>query len=252
MRGAERTFAAMADLYPGAPIFTLLYDEEGTQGRFAGREITTSPLQRLGVGQCSFRRLLPVFPWAPGACGRRSCDRHAHQQQRLRATAFEHPPGAIHVCYCHAPFRYAWYEQPGRCARRRRRYGRCCGCNCAGCAPGPGREPAGGRLHRQLRAHPGADQALLVASRSSSTRRWRPTASQPGTPATRFLFVAEVVRHKRAHLALEAARRAGAPIQDRRPRPRARRAPGALRRRPSSSAASPMRSWSSFTRRHGR
>jgi len=38
MRGAERTFAAMAELYSEAPIFALLYDEQGTGGRFAGRQ----------------------------------------------------------------------------------------------------------------------------------------------------------------------------------------------------------------------
>src|SRR5438552_19040476 len=64
MRGAERTFAAIADVYTSAPIFTLLYDEEGTDRRFAHRSITTSALQRLGAGQASFRRLLPLYPWA--------------------------------------------------------------------------------------------------------------------------------------------------------------------------------------------
>ena len=110
MRGAERTFAAIAELYRDAPIFTLLYDEEGTSGRFAGRSITTSPLQRLGVSQADFRRLLPLYPFAV---------------RRLRpppsdvvlssSSAFAHglhvPDGAVHVCYCHAPFRYAWYEE---------------------------------------------------------------------------------------------------------------------------------------------
>ena len=36
MRGAERTFAAIAELYADAPILTLLYDEKSTGGRFAG------------------------------------------------------------------------------------------------------------------------------------------------------------------------------------------------------------------------
>src|SRR5204862_5984975 len=56
MRGAERTFAALAEHYSDAPIATLLYDEAGTSGRFSGREIITSPLQRLGVSQAAFRR----------------------------------------------------------------------------------------------------------------------------------------------------------------------------------------------------
>src|ERR1700753_10185 len=64
MRGAERTFAAMADLYAPAPIVTPLFHEHGTDERFAGRSITTSPLQRLGVRQSGFRRLLPLYPSA--------------------------------------------------------------------------------------------------------------------------------------------------------------------------------------------
>src|SRR5580700_2463264 len=110
MRGAERTFAAIADLYADAPIFTLLHDEEATGGRFAGRSVTTSPLQRFGVSQATFRRLLPLYP-------------NAVQRLRLpesdvvlsSSSAFAHgvrvPAGAVHVCYCYTPFRYAWDEE---------------------------------------------------------------------------------------------------------------------------------------------
>src|SRR5664280_268992 len=110
MRGAERTFAAMADLYSQAPIFTLLYDERGTGGRFAGRSVTTSPLQRLGVGQANFRRLLPLYPIAVERLALAPSD-----VVLSSSSAFAHgvraPEGAVHVCYCYTPFRYAWYEQ---------------------------------------------------------------------------------------------------------------------------------------------
>src|SRR6185437_15907909 len=33
-RGAERTFEAIAECWPEAPIYTLLYDPEGSEGRF--------------------------------------------------------------------------------------------------------------------------------------------------------------------------------------------------------------------------
>ncbi len=46
LRGAERVFAQIADMYPGAPVLTLLYDREATEDRFAGHEVSTSPLQR--------------------------------------------------------------------------------------------------------------------------------------------------------------------------------------------------------------
>ena len=37
MRGAERTFAAIAESWPHAPIVTTLYSQDGTDGRFSGR-----------------------------------------------------------------------------------------------------------------------------------------------------------------------------------------------------------------------
>ena len=37
LRGAERVFAAMCDAWPDADVFTAVYDEEGTEGRFADR-----------------------------------------------------------------------------------------------------------------------------------------------------------------------------------------------------------------------
>ena len=67
-------------------------------------------MQRLRPSQGNFRRLLPMFPWAARRLAPAPCD-----LVLTSSSAFAHgltaPPGAIHVCYCHAPFRYAWYEQ---------------------------------------------------------------------------------------------------------------------------------------------
>src|ERR1700677_702006 len=110
MRGAERTFAAIADLYADAPIFTLLYDEQGTRQRFAGRSITTSSLQRLGADQSNFRRLLPFYPRAAERLKPPGSD-----VLLSSSSAFAHgvhkPEGAMHICYCYTPFRYAWDER---------------------------------------------------------------------------------------------------------------------------------------------
>src|SRR4051794_40828451 len=110
MRGADRCFAAIADLWPEAPIYTLLHDEAGTAGAFRGREIHTSYLQGLHASRDDFRRLLPLFP--------RAVERLPVQDFDLivsSSSAFAHGvrpgPGAVHVCYCHTPFRYAWIEQ---------------------------------------------------------------------------------------------------------------------------------------------
>ena len=64
VRGAERVFAALCDLYPQADLFTAVYDERGTEGWFAHRNVNTSFLQRLRPTARTFRPLLPLYPYA--------------------------------------------------------------------------------------------------------------------------------------------------------------------------------------------
>jgi glycosyltransferase involved in cell wall biosynthesis len=213
MRGAERTFAAIADLYPDAPIFTLLYDEQGTSQRFAERSITTSSLQRLGVGQAQFRKLLPLYPFAVERLRAPDCDVVISS-----SSAFAHgmriPEGAAHLCYCYTPFRYAWYEEA--------------------CALGEVPAPLRPLLRRQLRrmrrwdlaASERVDAYVAISelSRERIKRYYGRDAPvihppveihrfAPGTPGDALLVVSEFVRHKRLHIALEAAHRAGVPIR---------------------------------------
>jgi glycosyltransferase involved in cell wall biosynthesis len=213
MRGAERTFAAMADLYSDAPIFTLLYDEEGTNGRFEGRSITTSPLQRLGSRQANFRRLLPLYPLAVARLRPPSCD-----VLLSSSSAFAHgvpaPEGAVHICYCHAPFRYAWYEEARALAeappalrpllrlqlRRMRRWDRTA-------SERVDAYIANSQLTRErIRRFYGRDAPIIHPP--VETHRFA-----PGEPGDSLLVVSEIVRHKRLDVALEAARRARAPIR---------------------------------------
>src|SRR2546421_571072 len=64
LRGAERVFAALCDMWPDADVFTPIYDERGTEGRFANRTINTSFLQKLHPTARTFRTLLPLYPLA--------------------------------------------------------------------------------------------------------------------------------------------------------------------------------------------
>src|ERR1041385_5706674 len=64
VRGAERVFMALCDLFPDADLFTAVYDEHGTEGRFAHRRGHTSFLQRLRPTARTFRALLPLYPYA--------------------------------------------------------------------------------------------------------------------------------------------------------------------------------------------
>ena len=117
VRGAERVFAALCDLYPQADVYTAVYDEKGTEGWFAHRDVNTSFLQRLRPTAKTFRGLLPLYPYAMEAL-----DLSAYDVVISSSSAWAHgvlvDPEAVHVCYCHNPFRYAWNARDTTLAER--------------------------------------------------------------------------------------------------------------------------------------
>ncbi|MGE4428209.1 MAG: glycosyltransferase [Solirubrobacteraceae bacterium] len=214
MRGAERTFAEMAACWPGAPIHTLLYDPEQTGASFAGHPVHPSVLQRLPVRQQGFRRLLPLMPAATRTMRPGPCDAVV-----TSTSAFAHglavPDGAVHVVYCHSPFRYAWFAQE----------------RARGELPRPLRAlvgPASGALRRwDLRAASRVDH-YIANGRITQSRIAEyygrdvdvvhpPVAidrfTAPRAPGDRLLLVGELVRHKRVEVALRAADRAGVRVE---------------------------------------
>jgi glycosyltransferase involved in cell wall biosynthesis len=213
LRGAERTFAAMADCWPEAPIYTTLYSEEGTEGRFAGREVKTSGLQRLGVGQRRFRYLLPLYPRAVERLPVSEFDLVVSSSSAF-ALGVRPRPDAVHVCYCHTPFRYAWHERDRALAE----------------VPAALRPALSVSLSR-IRAwdrRAAARVSRFVANSEFTRERiaaWygrEATVIHPPVDVQRFhveppddyfLVVAELVPHKRVDIALEAARRAGRRIK---------------------------------------
>lgn len=58
--GAERILETLCEIFPNAPIFTLLYDETATGGVFKGREIYTSFLQKIPFSK-KHHRFFPLF-----------------------------------------------------------------------------------------------------------------------------------------------------------------------------------------------
>lgn len=212
-RGAERTFSAMADCWPDAPIYTLLYDEAGTEGRFTSHAVHPSVLQRLGARQSSFRYLLPFYQDAI-----RTLATNGHDVVVSSSSAFANGvrkgPDAVHVCYCHSPFRYAWHERHQAIAEVPR-------------AARPAMRALLARIRdRDVKAARGIDR--IVANSETTRRRIQDfwgrdsTVVHPpvdvdrfaiGEPEDYFLVVGEVVRHKRVEVALEAARRAHVPLK---------------------------------------
>jgi glycosyltransferase involved in cell wall biosynthesis len=117
LRGAERVFEEICALWPEADVFTAVYDERGTEGRFAHRQIHTSFLQRVRPTARTFRALLPLYPYAI-----ESLDMSSYDLVISSSSAWAHGiiagEGTVHVCYCHNPFRYAWNEREPTLAAR--------------------------------------------------------------------------------------------------------------------------------------
>ena len=244
LRGAERTFAAMADVWPEAPIATLLYDEAGTAGRFAGR--VRADLARcsvLGVEQRNFRALLPLLPFAAAALPVDDARRDRLEQQRVRPRRAQAPRGAARLLLPLAlPLRLARARPgPGRgLAAPAARAGR-------PPAPPPGLRPPrrgpGRPVPRQLAAHARADPPLLgprLRRRPPAGRRRALRARRAGrAPPLRRRARRPQARRRRdrgrgGRRAADPGRRGGA---------RARAARGPLRRpRASSSGACPTTS----------
>ena len=198
----------MADAFPDAPLYTLLYDR-ALDRRFGGRAITTSCLQRLRGRQSNFRRMLPLFP--------RAAERlptHEHDLVVSSSSAFAHratpADGGVHVCYCHSPFRYVWHERErarreaprlaapvmGRVLDRIRETD-------AEAARGVTRLVANSRITQQRIAEFWGRESVVVHPPVEVDR------FRPGQPEDWFLVVGELVAHKRAEAALAAAKRAG-------------------------------------------
>jgi glycosyltransferase involved in cell wall biosynthesis len=213
MRGAERTFAAMADCWPGAPIYTLLYDPAAMGATFAGHRVTTSALQRLRVKQGTFRYLLPLFPRAVERLPVSDLDVIVSSSSAF-ALGVRPGPEAIHVCYCHSPFRYVWFE-------RERALTEC---------PAPlrpvlrrvldrtaawDREAAGRVTHFIANSKITQGRIERIYGRESTIIH-PPVAVdrfERGEPEDFILFVGQIVRHKRVDVAIEAALLAGRPIR---------------------------------------
>ena len=106
--GAERVLKVLSDMFPDAPIYTLLYDEQTVGNVFPKERIRTSKLQKLP--KFIRKRQKYLLPKMPGAI--EEMDFSEFDIVISSNSAFTH--GIItntdtkHICYCHSPMRYAW------------------------------------------------------------------------------------------------------------------------------------------------
>ena len=105
--GAERVLEAIMEIFPKAPVYTLLYDEARTLGRFQKYDIRPSFLNRFEAARNHHRRFIPVFPLV------QELTRLDDDFDLVISSSAGFAKGircgkARHISYCHTPLRYAW------------------------------------------------------------------------------------------------------------------------------------------------
>lgn len=110
--GAERVLETLLEVFPEAPVYTLLYDEEKTLGRFKNRRIHTALLNNFEIARRRHRLFIPFLPLVQAASPSMRLGKKFDliiSSTAGFAKGINYKSG-FHLCYCHTPLRYAWEE----------------------------------------------------------------------------------------------------------------------------------------------
>jgi glycosyltransferase involved in cell wall biosynthesis len=105
--GAERCLILLHQLYPTAPIFTLVCDRRSLPPELEDAQIFTSSLQRLPGATSNWQRFLPAMPLAIEQFDLRDFDLILSSSHAVAKGVLTHP-AQKHLCYCYTPMRYIW------------------------------------------------------------------------------------------------------------------------------------------------
>lgn len=105
--GAERVLEAFTELFPYAPIYTLIHDDEAMRGQFRDKRIYTSFLQNMPFSRKRHRFFPPLMPLAIEEFDFSKYDIVLSDSSSY-AKGIITRPETLHICYMHTPMRYAW------------------------------------------------------------------------------------------------------------------------------------------------
>ncbi len=107
--GAEQTLKALAEIFPDAPIYTLLYDKKYIEKYYKDRDIQASIIQRLPGGVKHYQWYMPFMPMAVEFFDLREFDLVLSDSASF-AKGVITTPETLHINYCHTPTRYLWSD----------------------------------------------------------------------------------------------------------------------------------------------
>jgi glycosyltransferase involved in cell wall biosynthesis len=107
MRGGEKVLEALCERYPHAELFTLLHVRGSVSHTIERARIHSSLLQHLPAVRRYYRQCLPLFPALVEQFDLERFDLVISSSHCVAKSVIV-SPGAVHICYCHTPMRYAW------------------------------------------------------------------------------------------------------------------------------------------------
>lgn len=210
--GAEKVLMAALELFPEAPVYTLLYNrDQFAHTPVACRRVSTSFIQQLPLARTQYRKYLPVMPAAMGRF-----DLSAYETIISFSYAVAHGvnvrKGQNLLSYTFTPMRYAWSNmgldgRPRRSSplldwifRRFRAWD----------------VVAANRVHRFAAVSGWIADWVQSAYKRDSCVVYPPVEIERFSPAPKrddyFVSIARLVPHKRMDLLVEAFNRLGLPL----------------------------------------
>jgi glycosyltransferase involved in cell wall biosynthesis len=107
LRGGEKVLEAICELYPGADIFTHVFDAEAAGPIIGAHKVTTTFIAKLPFARRFYKFYLPLMPFALETLDLTSYDLVISSESGPAKGVLTRPD-AVHVCYCHSPMRYIW------------------------------------------------------------------------------------------------------------------------------------------------
>ena len=221
MRGGEKVLDAICEIFPEAPLFTLVHVKGSVSPRIESRPITASLAQALPGVTRFYRHYLPLYPGLAEAFDLDDYDLVISSSHCAVKSVVA--PGAVHVCYCHSPMRYAWdrfdeYFGPARVGAATSRAVRPIMAALARWDAATAYRPSrflansqyvAGRIRRYY------NRRSTVVYPPVDTDFYRPAEDADGSarPAANFLAVSALVPYKRLAVAVAACRKVRVPLR---------------------------------------
>ena len=107
--GAERLLDIVLEMFPGSPVYTIVWDRSKTNHKYDRFDIRPSFIQKLPGGVKHYKWYLALMPRAIESFDLREFDIIISITSAL-VKGVKTRENQLHICYCNTPTRYLWVD----------------------------------------------------------------------------------------------------------------------------------------------